>query len=385
MHIVLAALLAFGILTLWIPAAWPVSVFELGVFALTLWAVYRIRRQPPIVAYPLVPLTLAILIGLFQLLTHRTVYAFDTTQSTVQWLTFLCVFLVVTAAVRDEVALFQMQEAMLWFGSTIALLATLQIFTGGGKIYWLFSVAYSETAMGPILYYNHYAAFIELLLPLSLYRALCSSVRRYLYAAMTAVLYASVIASTSRAGTVLATVGILSVAALAWRCRLVPARHASLVLGRIAAMLVLFTLIVGWGTVWHRLQQPDPMNLRREMDTASIHMIGEHPWTGVGQGAWPTAYPSYAVIDAGADANQAHCDWLQWAAEGGIPFGISMVILFAWSLRQGIRTIWGLGIVSVFLHAIVDYPFSRPALGSWFILMLALLAVSQFRTSRQQS
>jgi hypothetical protein len=34
------------------------------------------------------------------------------------------------------------------------------------------------------------------------------------------------------------------------------------------------------------------------------------------------------------------------------------------------------GIVSVFLHACVDYPFSRPALGSWFIVMLAMLAAS---------
>jgi hypothetical protein len=41
---------------------------------------------------------------------------------------------------------------------------------------------------------------------------------------------------------------------------------------------------------------------------------------------------------------------------------------------RSFRCLWGLGIVSVFLHACVDYPFSRPALGSWFIVMLAMLA-----------
>ena len=62
-----------------------------------------------------------------------------------------------------------------------------------------------------------------------------------------------------------------------------------------------------------------------------------------------------------------------------------MVVLFAWSLRLGFRTIWGLGIVSVLLHACVDYPFSRPALGSFFVVMLALLAARQVQTSNRRS
>jgi hypothetical protein len=384
MYIVLAALLAFGILTLWIPAAWPVAVFEIGVFTLTAWAVCRIRRQPPFAVYPFLPFSFAVALGLFQLSAHRTVYAFATVQSVVQWLTFLCVFFVATAALREERALLHFREAMLWFGGIVALVATLQTFTGEGKIFWLFPVEYSDVAMGPILSRNHYAAFIELLLPLAIYRALCSKERPYPYAGLAAVLYASVIASSSRAGTILSTVGVVVVVALVYRRGLVAGRQAGLVLGRIAALLVLFTLIVGWQAVWNRLLQPDPMSFRRELDISSLHMIGDHPWTGVGLGAWPTAYPKYAIIDAGVFANQAHCDWLQWAAEGGIPFGIAMVVLFAWSLRLGFRTIWGLGIVSVFLHACVDYPFSRPALGSFCVVMLALLAARQLQTSNRR-
>jgi membrane-bound metal-dependent hydrolase YbcI (DUF457 family) len=48
--------------------------------------------------------------------------------------------------------------------------------------------------------------------------------------------------------------------------------------------------------------------------------------------------------------------------------------LFFWSIRPAFRSVWGLGVVAVFLHAIVDYPFSRPALGSCPILILSLLA-----------
>lgn len=377
MYIVLAILLAFGILTLWIPAVWPVAAFEIGVFALAAWAVCRIRRQPPIFAYPLIPYSFAVAVGLFQLFSHRTVYSFATTQSLVQWLTFLCVFFVATAAFREERSLLHFREGLLWFGGVVALVAILQTFTGEGKIFWLFAVPYSDVALGPILSRNHFAAFVELILPLAIYQALRSKERPYHYAGLAAVLYASVIASSSKAGTILSIVGIVVVILLVCGRGLAAGRQAGLVLGRIALVLVLFTLIVGWQAVWNRIMKPDPMAFRRELDISSLSMIADHPWTGTGLGTWPTAYPQYAVLDVGLYANQAHCDWLQWTAEGGIPFGLSFVLLFAWSLRLGLRTIWGLGIVSVFLHACVDYPFSRPALGSLFVSMLALLAASE--------
>ena len=57
-----------------------------------------------------------------------------------------------------------------------------------------------------------------------------------------------------------------------------------------------------------------------------------------------------------------------------IPFGIAIVTLFAWSLHRAFRSVWGLGVIAVFLHAMVDYPFSRPALGCWAIVVLAMLA-----------
>ena len=53
------------------------------------------------------------------------------------------------------------------------------------------------------------------------------------------------------------------------------------------------------------------------------------------------------------------------------------------SLRPAFRSIWGIGVVSVFLHAFVDYPFSRPALGSWPILILAMLAAAAPRKGRE--
>ncbi|MGA2149819.1 MAG: hypothetical protein ABSH49_33250, partial [Bryobacteraceae bacterium] len=63
---------------------------------------------------------------------------------------------------------------------------------------------------------------------------------------------------------------------------------------------------------------------------------------------------------------------------------VLIVTLFLWSLRPAFQTVWGLGVVSVFLHATVDYPFSRPALGSWTILVIAMLAARSVPTATER-
>jgi O-antigen ligase len=146
------------------------------------------------------------------------------------------------------------------------------------------------------------------------------------------------------------------------------------VLLRVGLLVAVLAVVVGVGTVWSRIWAPDPLAVRREFGVSTWHMALSHPWLGTGLGTWSTVYPAYAIVDVGAFANQAHDDWLQWTAEGGFPFGIMLATLFFWSLRPAFRSIWGLGVVGVFLHAIVDYPFARPGLGSWPIVILSMLA-----------
>ena len=198
-------------------------------------------------------------------------------------------------------------------------------------------------------------------------------------------MYASVIASSSRAGTVLATAEIVLVPLLLWAFRRARGRVLAGALLRIGLFFALFTLVVGWETVWSRFWTPDPLAVRRQLAVSTLHMAVAHPWFGTGLGTWPTVYPEYAIIDVGAFANQAHNDWLQWTAEGGFPFGMMLASLFVWSLRPAFRSVWGLGVVAVFVHAIVDYPFSRTALGCWPILLLALLASTDAESRDSES
>jgi O-antigen ligase len=146
--------------------------------------------------------------------------------------------------------------------------------------------------------------------------------------------------------------------------------------GSIAA-IVLMTAVAGWETIWNRLQEPNPYSLRAELVRSSIEMIRDRPLMGFGLGTWSTAYPAYAHFDDGNFVNQAHNDWVQWAAEGGVPFALILLAIVAISVRPALRSLWGVGMLAVFVHCLVDYPMQqRPALAAFFFAMLGVI-VSQ--------
>ena len=81
-------------------------------------------------------------------------------------------------------------------------------------------------------------------------------------------------------------------------------------------------------------------------------------------------YPRYAGLDTGVVVNQAHNDWAQWAAEGGLPFLVVMILFAGLLCKPAFRSIYGLGVAAVLLHALVDYPMQqRPALAAWWFAM----------------
>ncbi|HTD45398.1 MAG TPA: O-antigen ligase family protein, partial [Bryobacteraceae bacterium] len=141
------------------------------------------------------------------------------------------------------------------------------------------------------------------------------------------------------------------------------------------ASATVLVAVVGWEKIWHRLQEPHPYALRANLVRSSLAMVRDRPLTGFGLGGWSSAYPAYARYDDGTFVNQAHNDWVQWAAEGGVPFFVLMLIAVLALARPAWRSLWGLGLMAVFLHALVDYPFEqRPALAAYFFALAGALA-----------
>ena len=366
----LCALLWFGVATIWVGGRWAVSLLEAGVFVLSATVLLRGASKKP--CRPQWPVWLLVAIagwGLLQLVMGWTISPGETEYAVLYWLAAACFFgLGMTIADRR-----QFLNVALWSGAVMSALALAQLHTSHGRLLWLFPTN-EDVIYGTFPYYNNYAAFVELLLPLALWRAL-EGRRWWLYAGVSALMYGSVIASTSRAGALLVSLELVVMLGLT-ASKTSEGNFKFRVLAVLAGVAV-FALVAGYQAVWQRLWLPDPYSVRREYLQTALAMIHAHPLRGSGLGTWTSAYPAYAVADFGVVANHAHSEWAQWAAEGGLGIPALMAALFFMTLRRGLQTVWGIGLAAVLLHALVDYPLVRLGLGSWWFAMAGLLVATE--------
>ncbi len=373
----LAAILFSGILIMWIPARWCVTAFQLAVF--TLAAVRLVQRGRQGKGFGIHPtgalLAGAVAWGLLQLLAGWTVDQFKTLTEVLNWIANLAVFALALEAGADLREREKFVTALLWFGTAIAAVAILTQFSSPpGIAFWRFHSGSDLPTLGPFVYYNQYAAFIEAVLPIALVRAIRDHRRRTFYSVVAAFLLASVVAGGSRAGTILCIVEIVSIPLLAWAQGIASRRVAARVLLASVGTLAILGAVTGWDRIWKRLQEPNPYAVRKEFLLSSVAMVQDRPVTGFGLGTWSEVYPGFARFDDGLFANQAHSDWAQWASEGGLPFLLLMVLVAAGAVRPALRSLWGIGLLVVFLHCTLDYPMQqRPALAAFFFAVLGIL------------
>jgi len=369
----LAAILFLGILSMWVPARWALSSFQVAVFAL---AAFRLFQRKTVSVPPTVILLAgAVLWGLVQVSAGWTVDRFKTLNEVLNWTVNLTVFALALELGADRRRREQFLSAVLWFGTALAAISMLTVFSSpSGVAFWIFNAGSDLRTLGPFVYYNQYAAFIEALLPLALVRAILDPRRRAIYSVIAALLLASVVAGGSRMGTILCLLEVVVIPLVALSQRLISPKTAARVLLLSLSTLVVLGAVAGWEVIWKRLQEPHPYSLRQDFLLSSLEMVRERPLRGFGLGTWSEVYPGFARFDDGLFANQAHNDWAQWAAEGGIPFFLLMVGVAGMAIRPAFRSLWGLGLLSVFLHCCIDYPMQqRPALAAFFFAMLGIL------------
>jgi O-antigen ligase len=362
--VALGCLLLFSVLAFAATEPWALSIFQVGAFALGIWCAMRrgFRWHP--LAFALAGV--AAWAGC-QLAAGTTVYRFATANALVNWAAYFVLFLVSLQALDDPGIRRNFLRAVLYAGFAVAVLSTVQYFTSDGAIYWVFH-ARAGRPFGPFVNPDHYAAFVELILPLAIYEARRDRRRVWLHTAIAGALYASVVASASRAGATIATLEIL---ALPW----IGGRSGAG--ARVIAMSLVFagtaTAVVGWDVLWKRFQNKDPFRYRREIAISTLQMIESRPWIGYGLGTYVYVYPEFASFDIGRTVDHAHNDWAEWTAEGGIPMLLPMLAIALASLRPAIRSGWALGIFAVFLHSLVDFPLQIPAIAALLFALLAAL------------
>jgi hypothetical protein len=378
----LAGLILILIWTLgaaWVFEIWAMVAAEGAIFALTALAgcVWLCRGVWPASKWLSAPLAAAGIWGLVQLSAGATVERFVTGLAVIRIASILGALMLGLFAFADHRNARLFRTALILLGTLLAAVAIAQLLTADGKIYWIVrSPDTDHLPMGPFLSENSYAAFIELLLPVALWRAV-QPPRGWSFALCSAVMYASVIASSSRAGLFLVSLEVLAVLLFALVMHRPTMRRDAMRRSLVAAALIIvLASAFGWQGMLKRFDSRDLWQVRREYLRSSVAMLRSRPLMGFGLGTWPIVYPGFAVVDLTAASPHAHNDWMEWASDGGVPFLLLMLIPVVRAAKQALCRPWGIGIIAVSLHAFVDFPFQVYSILLLFFLMLTALEVT---------
>jgi hypothetical protein len=387
----LFVLLIFATATVFVKQAWAIHAFQIGVFVLlAIYLLLSLRApnhpMPRAAAWWLLASWLVFLIplwGIVQILAHTTASTYETREAILYWASLAGVFFLVQIVAKTKTACSHLLSAFLWFATLMSVLCLTELHNSNGSVLWLFPTEYSEV-FATFPSHNSYAQFVELALPIGLWRAVRSGGRSWGYALASGLLFASVIGAASRVGAILCTVELLAILGyglikIANTRSRQSSRNSVAVIVLIPVLASLFTAVVGWEKVWQRLQENDPYIVRREYILSAMEMARHRPLIGYGLGTFPEVYQQYAIKNFPFYANHTHNDWAEFAADGGIPFLLLIFIPCACAVPTALRLPWGLGLPAIMLHACVDFPFPRPAVSAWIFVLLGALYASQRR------
>jgi O-antigen ligase len=357
---IFTAILWLGILAMRAEPRWALTVFETALFMLAATAI--IRQRFALRIHPIGALLAGVALwGLVQVAAGISVDAQRTFESSLDWAANCAAFCLALRFAEDPVVRQRFLTAQLIFSLLVAIGAVIAFFTVG--------------SLGPFVYRNQFAAFLEPALGLAIAAAIGDQKRPILWMLIAAAMFAAVVAAGSRAGSTICLALLIALPMLAYLRGVISGGSLArvIVLGMASAGALI--AVVGWQTIWERLQEPHPYSLRADLNRSSLAMVRDRPIAGFGLGAWSAAYPKYALYDDGTYVNQAHDDWAQWAVEGGVPLFLAMLAVVAMLAPRAVRSLWGIGLMAVFVHAAVDYPFEqRPALAAYFFALMGVLA-----------
>jgi O-antigen ligase len=256
---------------------------------------------------------------------------------------------------------------------------------------------------GPYVNRNHFAGFVELILPLALVPLVLGRVRRerWLVVGLFAVLpIGALFLSASRGGIVSFGVELALLALV-----MVPRRTGGKQLLAGAAVLLAAVLMVTWLGVGQILQRFSSLQSleategkRASMRRDTWHIFLDHPVAGTGLGTLQIVYPPYESLYDGKIVNHTHNDYLEALAETGLLGGLCCAwflgVLFLESLRRlrqlnnsfpGALQLSGQLACSGFLvHGLVDFNLHIPSNALLFFLM-AHLATSEIQQAAPPS
>ena len=312
--------------------------------------------------------------GVIQALVPSRVVLYNSLSATLFWLTGALICLLAGFAFGSRTASRTFRIWFAWFAGAVCVLDLLQQASGTDRFFWLIPSRYHSVS-GPFAYWNNLAQFVELALPVTLWLGLGRRRLDYSYIVLAALQIGAVAAAGSRAGAVV----VMGELILVFLLLFLRNRTRAFIWAAAGTLAVTVVVIFAAGTthVMAKFHQQDQLAVRRDINRSSFAMIQQRPLLGWGLGSYVSVYRKFALYDDGTFVNRAHNDWFQWAVEGGIPFAAFMAGILVWSIRPALRSIWGIGVLAVCLHAAVDYPFARLGVCGWYFALIGLLQMEE--------
>src|SRR6266481_3581846 len=405
LRIGICALVAFAVAAHGGVEDWARAVIETGAGLLflvwALWIFFNPEEQP--VFSPLLPPLAALsLIVLGQWFFHRTASSHSTRIELLLLLADLIVLFLAVQAFRT----LRDWRGFVWFGMgfgfLVSIFGILQHLTFNGKLYWFREMRYGGIPFGPYVNRNHFAGFVELVLPLALIPLVLSRVRRErrpVVGLFAVIVIVALLLTASRGGILSfgAELGVLGLFVIFRRTK-----GKQLVAG--GAVLLVALLLVSWlgvGQILERLSSVQVLEVtagkRASMRADTWRIFLDHPLLGTGLGTLQMVFPAYETLYDGKIVNHTHNDYLEGLAETGIAGGLCCVwfigVLLAESVRRlrqfnnsfaGTLQLSGFVACSGFLvHSLVDFNLHIPANALLFFLM-AHLATAEIHQAPQQ-
>lgn len=402
---------AFTVLAFGAVEAWSLVLFEFLVLGIgALWiakALVERELRLPVAALPLLGL---LVLAIAQSVAwtgaggERQSLSIDVEATRSTTLALACMvlaFVVSTTAFATRERLKTLAVFLTALGFGLALFALIQDFTANGKIYWVRALPLGGTPFGPFVNRNHFAGYMEMLLPIPIALIATGGLRdsRWLAGLAAAMMGVATVFSLSRGGMVgaVAALGFVFVAST-WTGRAAgPGSHRlarGFVVAFVLATIVAGVLWIGAEPVVNRLatgsatggagaDASESLATRSLIWRDTADLISENPILGAGLGAFETAYPRYSSrFGETAVVRQAHNDFLQILADAGLvgaALVVTFVVLVFAAVRRGARSRdalvsgmalgSGAGLFALLVHSLFDFNLQIPSNALLFLVL----------------
>jgi O-antigen ligase len=329
LRIGICALLAFSVFAHGVVEPWSEAVLETGAAILFLWwgllfARGRVPVRWNLLLWPIAAFWVLIAV---QCAAGLTAVRFLTEIELLKFSVLALLFFLVVQAFET----LENWKAFAWFllavGFSVSVVGILQHFTFNGKLYWFRELRYGGIPFGPYVNRNHFAGFVELIIPMGLSIILLRAEKRdrmSLLMVLTLIPIGALFLAASRGGIAafFVEVGLVVILTLL-------RGHGRNQIAVGATLLLLasgFVVWLGAGRALARFQAYQKLEVtearRAEMLRDSWRILVDHPIVGTGVGTLEDVFPRYETLYDGSIVNHTHNDYVEALAETGVIGGL---------------------------------------------------------------